>query len=609
MTGTIQAEAHSTRWASGALQAGWFLGGAGLWSVAHLAIHGPRGWPFAVLGEWELLLPAAALAAGEEVPVGVGALHGTELGTYLVALLASVPIRMGLSPLVAGKFLAMFVGAATAGLLSWWAGRWVSAPRTQVGLGIDVPLSAEPLQAAPHRVRPGLAAVIVAGLFALAWPGWHFELAGLSGRSPEALPLQILAAVLLLGPARPSRFALAAAGTLLGLAWLLSPASLWWLAVLGVVVGLGAVRRLPILLVAFVGGAALPFLFAPGGLHALAAFVSEQLGGELVRIALGWGESSGPSPERPGLLGLLRALPRALEGGAHNDDLQLRRGVLAVQAVALAAASGGLLVRDCIRRSLSVEGKVALLAASWLVPLSLLPLDRAFYPLAYRYWGLPLALSLVLYGFLAAQGGRSGLLLAALAFGAIALILPSVPRTMVAPPPSTTDALIAAGAHGTAPRPGQDRHAVFRAFWRHTPSEALAAYAQGYGLALGADAWSTGMDGRVPQSPWRGLAGELPAPAFRSLLVGAGCGMGADSQIPPALAAVVVDQPPLIRGALLEGLGACHPQGGPSPSHLLPLLSPAEVEGLESSASAAPFGPGGRLVRDLASHLPPRFAP
>ena len=56
----------------------WLLGlvGAVLWGVAHRVVHGPRGWPMEVPGEWDLLLTSLAVAAG-------GARrHGGSVGSF-----------------------------------------------------------------------------------------------------------------------------------------------------------------------------------------------------------------------------------------------------------------------------------------------------------------------------------------------------------------------------------------------------------------------------------------------------------------------------------------------------------------------------------------------
>ena len=85
------------------------------WAAAHVAMHGPRGWPSWELGEWEVMLVVESLAAGQPVDLPVGAVHGHGLGSYMVALCVA-PLRwLGLSPLLAAKVAATVLGAVTAG--------------------------------------------------------------------------------------------------------------------------------------------------------------------------------------------------------------------------------------------------------------------------------------------------------------------------------------------------------------------------------------------------------------------------------------------------------------------------------------------------------------
>jgi hypothetical protein len=474
----------------------------------------------------------------------------------------------------------MGFGAAAAGLLSataaWLVLRDPRLPRP--GLG-----------GPPASLRgPALAALSAALLLAAAWPGWHFELAGTTGRTPEALPFQVLAliAALRFWAGRGERRNLAlSAGAALAFAWILSPVALWDAvpaALLLLLAAPGWRRRLAGPALAAAAAAAVLAILAlalPGGGEGVAAFLGEQLGGGL---GLGPGSDSradaSTSLERPGLLRVLLLAGRALEGGAHNPDLWLRPLLLACIAVAALLAPAALLLR--IRRpGAAGDGAVragaagaasaataevyaqvprdpapalAACALSWLLPLSMLPEDRWFYPLAYRYWGLLLGLGLAL---LATLCGRSAalapnrriflgsLLPAVLALG----LLPSLPRSIIAPPPTRAEAALGAGAHRLDPRPGRPRHSAFHALFPHAPADTRLPMAEGYGLALGADAASSARDDIVPPSDWEELRESLSAGEYRQLLRGVGCGAVAaasDRTLPANLGVVFLGSPP-----------------------------------------------------------------
>jgi hypothetical protein len=99
----------------------WSTLSALAWGAAHLAIHLPRGWPFDVRGEWDLLVTAQAIAAGQAPPVALGAVGGTELGSYLVATTMGAGMALGIDGVLVGKLLALAVGAGTAALITGWA--------------------------------------------------------------------------------------------------------------------------------------------------------------------------------------------------------------------------------------------------------------------------------------------------------------------------------------------------------------------------------------------------------------------------------------------------------------------------------------------------------
>ena len=148
--------------------------------------HVPRGWPFPVLGEWDILLTAHAVAAGAPPPAVLGAVQGSDLGTYLVALTAAIPIALGVDPDLAGKLVAMGFGASIAGLCAAWAA-------SLAGRGLEGEADSRTAVRASWT-----AGVITTVLLACAWPGLHFDLAGLNGRSVEAALPQLLALLLVL---------------------------------------------------------------------------------------------------------------------------------------------------------------------------------------------------------------------------------------------------------------------------------------------------------------------------------------------------------------------------------------------------------------------------
>ena len=504
---------------------GYGLVAAALWAVCHLLIHLPRGWPFQVRGEWEILLVALSAAAGDFPPLPAGAIHGVEPGAYLVALLAAPLIALGVTPVLAGKLVALGFGSALAGLCAGWT---------------------HTLVVVRHGPGPARwAALLVAVVFACAWPGMHFDLAGMSGRTPESLFFQLLALRLLLsGCSSGSKAAPLICGASLAVAYLFSPLALWTVLIVATLLALpasvgvgfasGRLRFIAWLLL----GAVLPFLalglVLPEGWAGLRLFFAETLGPDALAVSTGLvrEHGAGSGVMRPGPLHLLGKVSRALEGGAHNEHLALRAGSLA-----LLAWSAQLAVLWTLWKARSREQRqLRLLAAvslSWLLPLSLLPLDRGFYPLAYRYWSIPLALGLMLMAGLAVTslassgpGWRKWGLLVPL-FCVALLPLPSLSRSIIAPAPTLAEVGVGTGAHAMAPRSGYERHYAFSHLRRHAPEELDRSICEGYGLALGADAAVSTTRGDVPQPQWRRLREELPSESWRALLLGVGCGAAA----------------------------------------------------------------------------------
>lgn len=555
---------------------------AALWAGAHLMVHTPRGWPMDVPGEWDLLLTALAIASGNAPDAAIGTLHGNELGSYLVAALVALPVTLGMDVVAAGKWVALAFGAGSAGVVGWLAA-WLG------------------LRAGAASKDALTGAVMAGALMAAAWPGLHFELAGVNGRTPESLLPQLLAVALLvtLSPdaGRPALLRRAlGVGVVLSVGWLLSPVTLWTLGACGV----GAMvllRSWPDRALATAGAAAgvlLPLaLFAwlvPGGTDGLELFRVEQFGGGLA--------VSDDASGTPTGLALLGYVHQALEGGAHNPDLW-RRGLLLGLlgwAVLLGLTSA---IAWAIRRGdgRGPEALAAGIALSWLVPLFLLPSDKWFYPLAYRYWVLLLAVGIALIPVLALRLRRLGptgeTAGRAVFFGGAViagLCGATLPRSFVAPAPSRAEALVSAGAHRMNARPGHGRHAAFLALAPHVQERDLPALAEGYGLALGGDMAVDFADERPGEMPWDAPL-ALHGRAQTAFLFGVGCGVTSAEQIAPTALSAMVDSGEA-RGPMLAGLARC---AGDRPDGQ---VAPADPDGSARVTSTVP---------DPAALMPPRW--
>ena len=494
-----------------------FLQAAVLWILAHLAIHLPRGWPFPVRGEWDVLLVSMSMAAGDFPALALGALHGSSPGSYLIALLAAPLVALGVNSVLAGKLLAMLFGASLAGLCT--------------ALAVSL---ADSRDSSARLWTGGLCSFF----FAFAWPGLHLDFVGLSGSTPESLVFQILALVLVLtGAGRRERMRAFASGLAISVAWLLSPLALWTALIVLVLWLLPDSTQRSVLdrtysVLWLVVGALLPlialFALVPEGARGLGLFLGNDLGSAGLEVSLGGLREHGDVIERAGPLVLLAKVARSLEGGAHNSELSLRAMLLASLAWTSVASALWIL---SVRRSAAGRRVllVAVTAASWCLPLSLLPLDFGFYPLAYRYWGIPLSLGLVLASLLAGSVsvGRYRWLRYArivLLLLSSAVLLPSLGRSMVAPAASEAEAAVGTGAHAMDPRPGYLRHAAFKQLSRHASEELRMQLSEGYGLALGADTAVSIIRGDPAPALWQELRAELGGASWRSLLFGIGCG-------------------------------------------------------------------------------------
>ena len=562
--------------------------GAVLWVVAHLAIHLPRGWPFPVRGEWEVLLVSMSMAAGELPPLALGALHGSSPGSYVIALLAAPLIALGCSPLLAGKLLAMALGALMAALC--------------VGLSVSlVGASSSP----GTRLWSG---ALCAVFFAFAWPGLHVDFAGLSGSTPESLVFQVLALVLALASQEGGGKGYAlGSGCAVSLAWLLSPLALWtalFVPALWLLPGSQRKRissRLRLVGWVIVGGVLPVVLLAvlvPGGARGLALFFANDFGSAGLEVSFGGLREHGAVTERAGLFLLFAKVGRALEGGAHNVELAGRAALLAALAwVAFLSVFGTLTSRGTSEDSR--PRLVAVLVLSWCLPLSLVPLDFGFYPLAYRYWGVPLSLALVLASVLIASSASSArwswLRYSPMAVLVLctAVLLPSLGTSIVAPAVSPPEAVVGTGAHAMDPRPGYPRHAAFLQLSRYAVPPLKRQLSEGYGLALGADSAVSILRGDVPQPMWRELQTELDERAWRALLFGVGCGASTYAAEPEPLLALLFSGPLAEQSDISQGFQSCLAGSRRAFSALEGL--PAAASGLNSQV-AQPW-----------ALLPPRF--
>ncbi len=301
-------------------------------------------------------------------------------------------------------------------------------------------------------------------------------------------------------------------------------------------------------------------VLVPGGVEGLHFFFFvDQTGG-------GLGLSS-EGTDRLGL-GVLGAVSAALEGGAHNRELSLRPvGLLVIGWALLLGMVGALVQAAWGRRSRDPAAVASGVALSWLVPLALLPLDRWFYPLAYRYWVLLLALGFaVLPAVLANRGWAGRIVCAALASLAL-LIAPTLPRSIVAPAASRAEALVSSGAHRMNARPGRDPHAAFSVLSSQIAPADVVPLAEGYGLTRGGDMAVLLIEEQSAEPPWHTLP-PMPAPARQAFLIGIGCGLTAVGVVPATAVRVLADAPAADRGALFYGLGRCavDPNRQPEPS-------------------------------------------
>jgi hypothetical protein len=325
-----------------------------------------------------------------------------------------------------------------------------------------------------------------------------------------------------------------------------------------------------VIAVAAILGVVVTILLLPEGLPGLKEFVCSTVG-DVFASAGSSAEEVPPALQKgPGPLTLLTLLPRALEGGAHNPELRWRANMLLIAGFVFAFSAMARVILSRMFRELDDGAILGAVALSWVVPLSLLPLDRWPYPLGYRYWLLPLALCAILLGAEVGRwvGVRKIGIIAVMGSWTVGLFLVSpvldIERSIVAPAPTRAQALAAAGAHRMGPRPGHGRHDAFLALSAHLSIQDRASLLEGYGMALGGDAAVNAQDGLTVIHEWDAIGRRWGPRERTALLVGVGCGATALSEVPARLieswVAAVADQE-----YLLYGLGLCAAEAGRVP--------------------------------------------
>ena len=524
-----------------------------------MAVQVGRGWPAWELGEWEVMLVVESLVAGQPVSLPVGAVHGHGLGSYLMALVV-LPLRwLGLSPLLAAKGTATVLGAITAGLCA-------GAAATLAGR-----------RAGPRAAV--LAAAIVAAVSSVSWPSLHLELGGVSGRTPDAILPCLAGALLILRVPPPGLLRTGGVGFLLGLAWILSPASIW-------LVGLALIatifhrdsaptsgerrwgnwipdagRRPTALLLGLALPVLLMALLLPSGFEGGSAFLHKQAD-QVIEALSG---QAGTHPTAMGDRGPLRALaavPAVLGTGgltAGDAPFLVRLGLSHVGWIILI---GGLLslVLAWVARRWTTEAVLSLAGLSFIVPLGLVATGEGDLGAAARYFVVPLYLGLV--GGASALGvgvvrfGRARWALGVLAVAWAMLPLTSLDRMLSSPSWTLQDSLMSTGAHGLPVFSGADRHSAFRGLLRGVPSSGRAAFIEGYGMDLGGEAAQELWGGTPPGRLWEELVSELPSKESSALLLGVGCGLGR-LDVDSGVVRFVGESPPSQQRDLFYGLGLC----------------------------------------------------
>jgi hypothetical protein len=520
------------------------------WAVAHLIIQIPRGWPFYGPGEWDVLLVAEAIANGQPPHALVAALHGYEMGVYLVALPVAFFRVLGVEMVLAAKLAAMMFGASTVALV---AGLATATARGILGRG-------------------GVVAGLLTGwILIVVWPDWHAVAANLDGSTRHAaLPQLAAVACMLAAWRRDSLRWSAASGAFAGVAWFISSVSLWTLLLaLGTSLvlfrrhGVGrCLRHVAAVTAGTLGWIALYVVLVPGGLAGVGGFLSAHPSW----IGPVFSGGSGPTSARAdpvGPLYLLRHIPEALQGMGGVAPTRLIRWVSAgLVGITLSFSMLRVAVAG-LRRKVDGLDFLAFVVVSWLIPLSYLPETYRFYAPAYRFWAIPLCLGVAVLAvqaeLLLAARGRHKVVRWSFLTLLIVASLPSVTRltdTVDFPDTSLSAGLVHAGMHRMGRRI-VGIHATYWALSPYAPPEVSAALDQGYGLGMGFELAEELQPNWEADDGWAQLADRFEPSRRQAILLGVGCGLGAvlpsgTSVEPLASLFTGVD-----RGRLLTGLVRC----------------------------------------------------
>lgn len=520
------------------------------WAVAHLFIQVPRGWPFFGPGEWDVLLVAQAIVDGAPPHAMVAALHGHELGVYVVAVPVALFRALGFEMVLAAKLAAMCFGASTVGLAAGLASATLR--------GI-------------HGRGGWLAGVLVGSMLVISWPDWHAVATHLDGSTRHTVLPQLGAVAFMLASWRHDRLGWsAAAGAAVGVAWFINAVSLW---TLFLIVGLSllmlrkhgtarGLRHLAAVAGGIAGWALLYALVVPGGFAGVRAFLMSHPSW-IGPILSGAEEAPRPGVAPVGPMELSRHVSSALigmGGAVPSRAIGALSGLLGWALVLFALLRSGYAL---IRRRLDGLDLLALSAASWLLPLSYLPEMYRFYAPAYRFWAVPLCLGAVALAvqaellFAQAQRRRGLHLVLPLLLVIPALIsLPRLQETVDFPDSSLAAGMVHAGMHRMGRRP-IGIHTTYWALRPHAPAAGRAALDQGYGLQLGFEvAEDLGPEWEADDG-WIQLAEVFESEIRMQILLGVGCGLGSSLPTGTSPGPVVALFSGPDRARLLSGLVRC----------------------------------------------------
>jgi hypothetical protein len=386
-------------------------------------------------------------------------------------------------------------------------------------------------------------------------------------------------ALLILRVPTPGLLRTGGAGCLLGLAWLLSPASIW-LVGLALIATLfpresaaslderhrrnwiaGAARRPAALLLGLALPVLLIALLLPSGFEGVSTFLHKQAD-QVIEALSG---QAGTHPTAIGDRGPLRALaavPAVLGTGGLTAGDAPSFVRLWLSHVGWIVLIGGLLslVLAWVARRWTTEAVLSLAGFSFIVPLGLVATGQEDLGAAARYFVVPLYLALVggasALGVGVARFGRARWVLGVFAVAWAMLPLTSLDRMLSSPSWTLQDSLMSTGAHGLPVFADAGRHSAFWALLRGVPSSGRAAFIEGYGMDLGGEAAQELWGGTPPGRLWEELVLELPSKESSAVLLGVGCGLGR-LDVDSGVIRFVGESPPSQQRDLFYGLGLC----------------------------------------------------